>query len=400
MFSLNASHARGTRLPEKEVAAFSPSAVDDVVALVRQHPSYAVTPLTKRSALAASLGVGDVLVKDEAHRFGLESFKALGGAYAVVKLAMAEAERCLGRPAHVNDLLDPNVRRRLRLLGVGCATDGNHGRSVAAGANLVGMSATIFVHSHVSNERIDAIAAYGANIVRVAGTYDDSVAFAQAECERRGWTLVSDVAIDGYEDVPRTVMQGYTVMVRELKTQLKHWPTHVFLQAGVGGFAAAVAATMMLDSEIPKPRFVIVEPRNAACLHASNAADACVSVKAEDSTLMAMLECYKPSSIAWRVLSRLANAYVVIDDDDAVKAMKLLAAAGEEEAPMVAGESGAAGAAGLVAICQDASARAELDLDAESRVLLFNTEGATAPSIYRKLMAQDSPASASSTVAA
>lgn len=386
MFSINKSSFRGHPLPGQEVVAFGHDAVKEVVDLVRKHPCYQATPVVNRPDLAKALGVGTVNIKDESDRFGLGSFKALGGAYAVVKIALAQIELDLGKKADISHLFDPNIRAKLRRIGVGCATDGNHGKSLAAGANLLGMNATVFVHEGVSAERIEAIAKFGANIVTVPGNYDDAVVFAQAECERHGWTVVSDIALNGYESIPRTVMQGYTVMVHELQEQLGRWPTHVFLQAGVGGFAAAIAAAMTLTPEQRKPKFIIVEPSRAACLHASNEADSCIGVDSNDPTVMSMLECYTPSTIAWDILSRLADGYVTVDDSVAISAMKSLAFANDHHTPVVAGESGAAGAAGLMAVAKDPEMRDRLGLDVDSSVLLFNTEGPTAPDIYRKLM--------------
>ena len=391
MFEPNRSSQRGQALPPEERCAFGPEAVAEVVRTMRLHPSYQPTPLRDLPALARRLGLARVQVKDESSRFGLGSFKALGGAYAVVRIAQAELERQLGRDVAVSELLDPELRARLRHLTVGCATDGNHGKSVAAGANLLGLRARIFVHEGVSRERVEAIARHGAEMVVVPGSYDDAVAFATRECTANGWTIVSDTSWDGYEDIPRTVMQGYTTMVHELATQLPAPPTHVFLQAGVGGFAAAVAAAMALGTG-SGTRFVIVEPERAACLFESNRADACVTVRTQEATVMSMLECYRPSNIAWALLSRLATAFMTVSEHDAIGAMRTLAH-DEGAAGFVSGESGAAGAAGLIAACQDAAAREALGLHAEASVLLFSTEGATAPSIYEALVGRSPEAS-------
>ncbi len=391
MIELNQSPDRGQPLPPTEALAFGPVAAAGVVRTMQLHPSYQATPLHDLPALANRLGLAGVQVKDEAGRFGLGSFKALGGAYAVVQIARAELKRLLGRDVAAQELLDPNLRVHLRSLTVGCATDGNHGKSVAAGANLLGMRARIFVHAGVSRERVDAIARYGAEMVVVPGTYDDAVASAERECAAHGWTVVSDTSWPGYEDIPRTVMQGYTTMVHELASQLDEAPTHVFLQAGVGGFAAAVAAGMQLSMPSP-PKFVIVEPERAACLFESHRANACVTVAAQTPTVMSMLECYRPSDIAWNILSRLATAFMTVGEDDAIGAMRTLAAEGSAVG-LVSGESGAAGAAGLLSVCRDAAARQTLGLDANARVLLFSTEGATAPSIYASLVSKPSQVS-------
>lgn len=368
---------------------FGPEATAKALEMLRLHPSYRATPLRELHGFAVSAGIQSVHIKDESGRFGLGSFKSLGGAYAVVCLALEEASRVLGRVVNASELLDPDVRAVVRNLNVGCATDGNHGRSVAAGANLAGCRANIFVHEGVSPERIAAIARFGANVVEVAGNYDDAVAEAERVCHANGWIIVSDTSWPGYERIPRLVMQGYTVMVSEILAELVQPPTHVFLQAGVGGFAAAMAASLTLDSGAARPKFIIVEPDRAACLFASNKADAPVKIAPVEPTVMAMLECYEPSMLAWGILSRLADVYMTVSDADAIAAMQQLVTAENGASRVVAGESGGAGLAGLLTAAADPRSRELIGLDAHSRVLLFNTEGATDPTIYKNLTGID-----------
>ena len=345
-------------------------------------PMHTPTPLL-RVPLA---GLASLHVKDESQRLGLGSFKALGGAYAVMSLVLARASEQLKRPLLPQDLLLPEVRSVASSITVACATDGNHGRSVAAGARICGCSAKIFIHEHVSTARADAIAAFGASMVRVQGGYDESVIAAADAAATEGWQIVSDTSYEGYEAIPLTVMQGYTVMAGEAFDQLKESqhlpPTHIFLQAGVGGLAAAVAAHALAVFGAQKlPRIVVVEPLRAACLFASAQAGRAVTVPSEQPTLMAMLECHTPSPIAWQVLDALASHYLALEEDEALSGMLHLADVG-----VVGGESGAAGLSGLIAGLKDESVRSALGLSADSRVLVFNTEGATDPSIYANLL--------------
>ncbi|RYF48111.1 MAG: diaminopropionate ammonia-lyase, partial [Cytophagaceae bacterium] len=201
--------------------------------------NHRATPLHALPALAASIGVSSIHIKDEGQRLGLGSFKALGGSYAVIRLVLEEAGRRLGRTVDVSELATPEVRAVAQSMTFACATDGNHGRSVAQGAQLVGARAAIFVHSGVSDERVAAIARFGAEMIRVAGTYDDSVREAAQVAEEKGWTIVSDTSWPGYERIPGLVMQGYTTIVLEALRALPEPPTHVFVQSGVGGIAAA-----------------------------------------------------------------------------------------------------------------------------------------------------------------
>ena len=345
-------------------------------------PGYAATPLLDLPDLAAQLGVAAVRLKDEAGRFGLGSFKALGGAYAVaVVLANELARRGVAANASTADLVGGRYRDATAKLTFTCATDGNHGRSVAWGAQRFGAACVIFVHAGVSQGRIDAIARYGAQIRVVAGTYDDSVREAAAVAQTNGWFVISDTSWDGYTEVPREVMQGYRVMADEAVTQ---WdgaaPSHVFVQGGVGGVAAAVSAQMRAAYR-PTPKLIVVEPDAAACLLASAEQGKLAAVGGDLDTLMAGLACGEPSPLAWQELSRAAFAFMAVPDVAAVDCMRLLARSG-----IVAGESGVAGLAGLLLAAADPSARAVLGLGADSRVLLFSTEGATDPALYRQLV--------------
>lgn len=344
------------------------------------------TPLYQMNSLAETLGVASLAIKDEGQRLGLGSFKALGGAYAVMALVLGQAERQLKRPLSPSDLQSPAVREVASSMIVTCATDGNHGRSVAAGARIAGCGCVIFVHQGVSEERASAIARYGAEIRRSAGSYDDSVREAAETAGREGWTVVSDTSWEGYEEIPLTVMQGYTVMAGEAFDELASPPTHLFLQAGVGGMAAAVTAHAKHIYGAAMPKVVVVEPVRAACLFASAQAGCLTEIPHGQSTVMGMLECNAPSALAWEVLAPLATGYVTLEEDEAIAAMKRLAYPQASDPAIVAGESGCTGLAGLIACLNDPAARAALDLGPSSRVLVFNSEGATDPGLYARFV--------------
>ena len=230
----------------------------------------------------------------------------------------------------------------------------------------------IFVHETVSQGRVDAIARYGAEVVRVPGNYDDAVREADRQAKANGWFVVSDTSYPGYTEVPRDVMQGYRLMADEAADQ---WtgppPTHVFMQAGVGGAAAAVSVQMR-ERFAPPPLLIVVEPERAACLLASARAGAATVVHGDLETIMAGLACGEPSLLAWQELERAASAFMSIPDDAAADALRLLADAG-----VAIGESGVAGLAGLRLAVADPAARAAAALDDDSRILLFGTEGVT-----------------------
>lgn len=348
---------------------------------------YAVTPLLVLEDVAKAARVAAVHWKDEGPRFGLGSFKALGGAYAVMRLLVTElARRGVSNAASSAELAAGTHREATQAITVTCATDGNHGRSVAWGAQRFGCRCVIFVHETVSQGRRDAIARYGAEIRVVPGTYDDAVRGAAHTAERENWFVVSDTSYEGYTEVPRDVMQGYRVMADEAAEQLEgQAPTHVFIQGGVGGVAAAVAVQIRARFGA-EPKVIVAEPDKAACLLASAEAGEAVSVPGELDTLMAGLACGEPSLLAWQELERGTYAFMAVPDASAVDCMKLLA---RRKPPVVAGESAVAGLAALLLAAADPMSRGLLGLDAQSRVLLFGTEGATDPALYESLTKPD-----------
>ena len=344
-------------------------------------PGYAPTPLHDCPTAAAAMGVGIVRLKDESPRFGLGSFKALGGAYAVANhLAVALARSGAARDARGRDLESGEYAGAVSGMTVTCATDGNHGRSVAWGAQRFGCRCVIFVHATVSQGRVDAIARYGAEVRRVPGTYDDAVRASVEAADANGWFLVSDTSWPGYTETPRDVMQGYRLMAEEAAAA---WdgppPTHAFIGGGVGGAAAAVSVQLRASWQ-PAPRLVVVEPDQAACLLASAERGEPVSVPGELDTIMAGLACGEPSLLAWQELERGAAAFMAVPDTAVAPCMRWLARLG-----ITAGESGVAGLAGFALAANDPAARAALGLVANSRVLLFSTEGATDPALYARL---------------
>lgn len=358
---------------------------------IRTWPGYRPTPLRSLPGMARSAGIGELLYKDESERFGLGSFKALGGAYAVYRyLARELAERGVSEPLNAGLLMTGKYARVVSKLTVACATDGNHGRSVAWGAKMFGCACVIYIHANVSDAREAAIAAYGARVVRIAGNYDASVTQAANDAQARGWQVISDTSYPGYEDVPREVMSGYTVMVEETLNALpaKRPPTHVFVQGGVGGLAAAVCAPLWWKYGASRPRFFVVEPENAACLLASAIAGARVHIEGDLDTVMAGLSCGEPSLVAWPLLSAGAHFFMCLNDDAALAAMRRLAVGEDGDPPVVGGESGVAGLAGVLALCDDTETARRLELGADARVLVFGTEGDTDAELYTRIVGE------------
>ncbi len=355
---------------------------------IRSWPGYARTPLVALDQVARGANVAAVYYKDEGSRFGLGSFKALGGAYAVMRLLQKIIREKRGESATAEALTQGTYADLCRQITVTCATDGNHGRSVAWGARTFGCRCVIYVHDLVSQGRCDAIAAYGAEVRRVAGNYDDAVRQAAADAAEQAWHVVSDTSYPGYVDVPRDVMQGYGVMVDEVLEQLPAGvlPSHVFVQGGVGGLAAAVCATLWERLGERRPRFVIVEPTRAACLFKSAVAGEPVVVHGDLDTIMAGLACGEVSLLAWEILHEGADAFLAIDDDAAAATMRLLARPEGEDTAIVAGESAVAGLAGFLQAAAHDDLRKLLGIDGDSIALFFGSEGATDPALYTELV--------------
>ncbi|MCC7273542.1 MAG: diaminopropionate ammonia-lyase [Alphaproteobacteria bacterium] len=377
--------ARDAAYGPAQRAVLNADAFATAKAEIASWPGYAPTPLVALPRLARALGVADIRYKDESGRFGLGSFKALGGAYAVFRLLAREIGRRTGTRPDARDLVAGAHRDVAAAITVTCATDGNHGRSVAWGARTFGCRCVIYIHETVSDARKQAIEAYGATVVRTPGNYDDSVRRAAEDAAREGWFVVSDTSYPGYLDVPRDVMQGYALMADEAMAQLpaEAPPTHVFVQAGVGGLAAAVCAHFWERRGAARPRFVVVEPEKAACLFLSARAGRPAVAEGALDTIMAGLACGEVSLLAWQVLETGADAFMTIPDEAAVAAMRTLA---DGDPPVVGGESGVAGLAGLMAVADDPAARRLLGLDAGARVLLFGSEGDTDAALYAELV--------------
>ncbi len=352
------------------------------------------TPLWNLPGLAARLDVGQIHVKDESVRSPLGSFKALGAPIALVRLILRFWPE---RHLDAREVFRGAYKDLLSNCTVISATDGNHGRALAAAARSVGCRCVIVLHAHVSMEREAAIAAYGAEIVRIKGNYDASVNEAAHLAKQHGWHVVSDTSYDGYEDIPRDVMQGYGIIAAEVIEQTGSRPespayTHVFLQSGVGGFAAGLASYFWEYHGAQRPRLIVTEPEQADCLFQSAVQGTAANATGSVDSIMAGLACGETSPLAWKILQPCIDAFQTIADDEAMKAVRTLAEGVDGDIPVVSGESGAAGLAGLANLLQDRQWAEMVGLQHDSRILLINTEGATAPSVYAGLAGQSAQA--------
>ena len=375
------------------VQALTLAAAADPRAFHASMPGYAPTALRSAPAAAAALGVAEVLVKDESSRLELPSFKVLGASWAVYRALLQRLGATADEIPTFAALHDAVAS--LRPLSLAAATDGNHGRAVAHMAALLELGAAIYVPDNTVSARIEAIESEGATVTVVDGGYDDAIR-RSAQDASDSCLVISDTSWEGYEEVPAWVIEGYGTVFAEIEEELEGRPGPGFVAApiGVGALAAAVvrhywaasaSASASGTSGTARPRIVGVEPTSAACVLESVAAGEIVTLDHPQDSIMAGLNCATPSLVAWPVVSRGIDAYVAVPDARVPEAMRLLAADG-----VVAGETGAGGLAGMLALAQEPQmdeARRALGLGAESRVLLLCTEGATDPEAYERLTA-------------
>ncbi|MHA7880590.1 MAG: diaminopropionate ammonia-lyase [Saccharospirillum sp.] len=372
---------------EAQNAIISLEAAHAVREDIRAWPGYDVTPLHRLASLERQLPLARLWYKDESQRFGLKSFKALGGAYAVGRQLQKVVQAKTGREPNLSDLLQGDYHELLADEVVTCATDGNHGRSVAWGARLFGCHCIIYVHRDVSGGRQAAIEALGAQVVRIDGNYDESVRQADTDARLYERILVSDTSYPGYTDIPKDVALGYTVMVAEIVEQLNgEIPTHVIIQGGVGGFASAVCGYFWALWGEQRPRFSVVEPEQANCLQRSAQAGQRVAVAGALHTLMAGLACGEVSVLAWEILETGVDDFLTLSEDAVPATMQWLARGCEDDPPIEAGESAVPGLAAAILASQTPQWAEALALDASSRVLVIGTEGATDPELYHRLI--------------
>lgn len=344
----------------------------------RRLPDYEPTPLIDLPEIAEELKLEQILVKDETTRLGLPAFKMLGASWAIYR-ALAERWPALKHDWKTIDELREQVQAHAPV-SFAAATDGNHGRAVARMAKMLGCDATIIVPDSMVKARRDAIRKEGAKVEVVKGTYDEAVA-RSAELASRDCLVISDTAWEGYDQVPRWVIEGYSTMFREIEAQTRLVPSHFFVPIGVGALAAA--AIVAARHRMPPAAVIGVEPDQAACVLKSLKAGSPVAVPGPHESIMAGLNCDTPSPIAWPVLAAGLNVAIAISDDAAKEAMRVLARAG-----IVAGETGAASLGGLMALTEAPNGndlRSRIHLDKRARVLILATEGATDPEAWEKI---------------
>ncbi|MBQ2960007.1 MAG: diaminopropionate ammonia-lyase [Oscillospiraceae bacterium] len=372
-----------------DVSAYGMETAKKARAFHSSIPDYAPTPLRELGCLAESLGVGGIFVKDESQRFELNAFKVLGGSFAIGShIASLMGEDIAAMP--YERMCGDEVRKALGQQTFVTATDGNHGRGVAWTASKLGQKSVVHMPEGTASERLENIRRLGADANITDPTYDDCVRRAAKDAAENGWLLVQDTSWDGYERIPGLIMQGYTTMALEAVEQLgDKKPTHLFLQAGVGSMAAAVAAFMVNYYGEARPKIIIVEPHTADCHYLTAAADdgKLHLISGGMDSMMAGLCCGEPCPIAWEILKDYADAFASIPDSASAEAMWRLAWPVGTDPVTVSGESGAAGMGLALTLFKEENAelKKKLGIDENSVLLCFSTEGDTDKENYKKI---------------
>lgn len=355
---------------------------------------YDKTPLVELNNLAEKIGLKGIYLKDESYRFGLNAFKVLGGSFAMGRyLADKLGEDIKDLP--YERLTSDEVREKLGDITFVTATDGNHGRGVAWTANRLKQKSVVYMPKGSSLQRLENIKAEGAEASITDMNYDDAVRLAAKYADDHNGLMVQDTAWEGYEKIPAWIMQGYGTMALEALDQLNAIkvlkPTHIFVQAGVGSLAGAVQGFFASEFGDECPKTVIVESNLADCFYKSAIANDGEArfVGGDMQTIMAGLACGEPNTIGWEVLKNHSTAFVSCPDWVSAKGMRILGNPLKGDTKVTSGESGAVTTGLLYEIMTNKDykdLKEALELDENSRVLLFSTEGDTDPEKYREIV--------------
>jgi len=339
------------------------SYIDEAYKIISQWNNYSPTPLISLNKLSTKLKLNKVFYKDESKRFHLKSFKALGGAYAVEKITKGNNN-----------------------ITISTATAGNHGRSVAWGSQKLGLKCKIFISDYVSENRAEVMRSFGADVIRVKGNYEDSLNECIKQSKKNNWQIVQDVAWKDYMLVPKLTMAGYSVMMKEISDQINDQKiSHVILQAGVGGMAAAmVAGIAKYFNHIPQ--IIIVEPESAACVLESIKTEKIEKISIKKESLMGGMSCGEVSLVPWQILKNSVNHCVTVSDNYVSKTIKLLANSEFSEEKIVGGECSTPGIISLIGLNNNLQTKRKINLDENSNVLLFGCEGDADQELYQKLL--------------
>ncbi len=370
---------------------FSPKIACKIRNFHQTLPQYQPTPLVPLKNLARHLSLVNIRVKDESQRCRLNAFKVLGASYGLCSTLADQLGLNLDKMSF-SDFLSPRIQERLAEMTCITATDGNHGRAVAWVAQKLGCRAVVYLPRGSSLARLENVRLQAADADIIDGNYDDAVKLAAENAHKNNWLLIQDIAKPGYEEIPVRIMQGYLTMFEEIfEISSNITPTHVFVQCGVGSFAAALQAYLVERFSDQRPILTVVEPTKAACFYTSakHYDGGRHKIAGDLNTIMAGLACGEPSTIAWEILRDFADMFVACPDETTMVGMRILGNPLRGDNRIISGESGAVTLGLLYEILKSPSCmplKKALHLNHKSDVLLFSTEGDTDPAMYRKIV--------------
>jgi len=342
----------------------SPIILRKAYRVISSWKGYNPTPLISLKKLNNNLNLNNIFYKDESKRFHLKSFKALGGAFAVKQIV-----------------------RKQKNITISSATAGNHGRSVAWGAQRLGLNCKIFVSEYVSDSRVKEIKKFGAEVIIVKGNYEKSLNECKKLSKKNNWIIVQDVSTKNYKFIPTLTMAGYSIMIREISKQTNQYITHIFLQAGVGGMAAGVVAGVAkYFKKIPK--IIIVEPDRANCVLTSIKNNKMTKIRIKKESIMGGMSCNEMSLVPWMILKKTANYCISINDTKVAKTIALLADKKLSYKSIIGGECSAPGIISLICACNNPKSKKALNLNEKSNVLLIGCEGNADMKLYKQLLSK------------
>ena len=370
-------------------SSFTEKEAGNALRFHRSLPDYRGTPAVSLACAAEQYGIGAIFVKDESSRFGLKAFKGLGGSYGMFRI-LCDRLSLNPETADYTTFLDEKIREKCSGIEFVTATDGNHGKGVSWAAKLFGCRAHVFMPKGTVEARRRAIESAGSASAEITDlNYDRTVDYAAELAEKNGWILIQDTAWNGYEQIPRWITEGYLTLIHEALEQMGgRIPTHVFLQAGVGSMAGGIEAYLLNRFDSCRPAIAITEPTEAACIYQSALAGDGKphTVAGSPATIMAGLNCGTPCSIVWPVLRDGTSFFCACRDDVTETGMRAYARPAGTDRPVVSGESGAVTYGLLLSILKNHELRNLFGFRPDSVVLLINTEGATDPEGYARVV--------------
>lgn len=370
-------------------AEFSEKTAENAIRFHRSLPAYHVTPLVSLHSAAEQYRVAAIFVKDESVRFGLKAFKGLGGSYCMFRI-LCEKFGLDEKTADFKTFLREDIRKRCSEIEFVTATDGNHGKGVSWAAGLFGCKAHVFMPKGSVEARRRAIEEAGSAVAAITEyNYDQTVQFAASLAEQNGWILIQDTALEGYEKYPRWIVEGYLTLAAEAAEQMSdQFPTHIFLQAGVGAMAGGIEAYFMNQCAETEPFVTIVEPEEAACIYQSVLAGdgEAHSIAGNPVTIMAGLNCGTPCKTVWPVLRDCSSFFCSCKDAVTEQGMVAYAKPLGTDPMVVSGESGAVSYGLLLSVLRSDELRQLFHINKNSVILLINTEGDTDPEGYSRIV--------------